>query len=109
MTLRNTLAQFLEWGIVSTSVPVFLTVVKSMSCLGFSLLEALKYINKIDAIAICEAQMDSSFNPLSNTVNFDKVVPSSYEVVKKNYPDDNKRGVLVCFIKISCHLNRGET
>ena len=74
-----------------------------------SLLEAFNNFHKFDVIAICETHLDSAFDLPTNVVNADKVALPSYDFIKKNHPDNVKRGGgLVCTIKMCCHLNRGE-
>ena len=58
-----------------------------------SLLEAFNNIHKFDVIAICETQLDSTFDLP------DKVEISRYEFIKKNHPGDIKRGGVGLFFK----------
>ena len=89
---------FCSWNLNSISVHDFFRV---------SLLEAFNIFHKFAFIAICETYLDSNFDLPASLVNADKVARPSYEFIKRNHPDDIKRGDTGLFYKDAlCTLHR---
>ena len=74
---------FCSWNLNSISAHNFSRV---------SVLEAFNNFHKFDVIAICETHLDSAFDLPTNVVNADKVALPNYDFIKKNHPDNVKRG-----------------
>ena len=88
---------FCSWNLSSISAHDFSRL---------SLLEAFNIIHKFDAIAICETRLHSTIDLPANAVDDDKVALSRYEFIKKNHPDDVKRGGVGLFYKDALPLKQ---
>ena len=88
---------FCSWNLNSISAYDFSRV---------SLLKAFNNFHKFDAIAVRETHLDIAFHLPANAVNADKVALPSYDFVKKNHPDDVKRGSAGLYCKNTLPLKQ---